>query len=197
MMGSEKEINIMDEEESVGLRGIIYQLIRKMNHFVLCGGLYIKVILLRMFEPITGGHIIHQIPKMLMISMVGQNISASKIIKLEMVNRTWKFYIKEIVYHGGFHFTSHVITNDGRVWFHDDQLGANCQYEIRLSDFTEIELNTCNERQMSLVIYAQNWQEGTCVCHVPAVALSSKSSGCPFWWLSSTRSMHQENQKKT
>ena len=25
-MGSEKEINIMDEEESVGLRGIIYQL---------------------------------------------------------------------------------------------------------------------------------------------------------------------------
>jgi hypothetical protein len=26
MMRSEKEINIMDEEESVGLRGIIYQL---------------------------------------------------------------------------------------------------------------------------------------------------------------------------
>jgi hypothetical protein len=38
MIGGEKEINIMDEEESVGLRGIIYQLIRKTNHFVLCGG---------------------------------------------------------------------------------------------------------------------------------------------------------------
>ena len=73
-----------------------------------------------------------------------------------MVNRSRKFYIKGIVYHGGFHFTSHVITNDGRVWYHDGQLGANCQYEKRLSDFSEIELNTCNERQMSLVIYAQN-----------------------------------------
>jgi hypothetical protein len=30
----------------------------------------------------------HQIPKMLMLSVVGQNISASKIIKLEMVNRS-------------------------------------------------------------------------------------------------------------
>jgi len=37
-MRSEKEINSKDEEESVGLRGIIYQLTRKMNHFVLRGG---------------------------------------------------------------------------------------------------------------------------------------------------------------
>jgi len=97
----------------------------------------------------------HRIPKIMMFSVVGQNISASKIIKLKMVNRSRKFYIKGIVYHGGFHFTSHVMTNDGRVWFHDGQLGANCQYEKRLSDFTEIELNPCHERQMSLVIYAQ------------------------------------------
>jgi hypothetical protein len=73
-----------------------------------------------------------------MFSVVGQNISASKITKLEMVNRSQKFYIKGIVYHGGFPFTSRVITNDGRVWFHDGQLGANYQYEKRLSDFTEI-----------------------------------------------------------
>ncbi|KIM81655.1 hypothetical protein PILCRDRAFT_71820, partial [Piloderma croceum F 1598] len=96
------------------------------------------------------------IPKMLMFSVVGQNISASKIIKLKTVNRSRKFYIKGIVYHGGFHFTSRIITTDGGVWFHDGQIGANCQYEKRLSDFSELELNTCNERQMSLVIYAQN-----------------------------------------
>jgi hypothetical protein len=73
-----------------------------------------------------------------MFSVVGQNISASKIIKLEMVNRSRKFYIKGIAYYGGFHFMSCVITNDGRVWFHDGQLGGNCQYKKKLSDFTEI-----------------------------------------------------------
>ena len=71
---------------------------------------------------------------MLIFSVVGQNISASKIIKLEMVDRSREFYIKGIVYHGGFHFTSRVITNDGRVWFHDGQLGANCQYGGRYTE---------------------------------------------------------------
>ena len=93
---------------------------------------------------------------MLLFSVGGLKISASKIIKLRTVNESRKFHIRGIVYHGGFHFTSHIITDDGAVWFHDGQLGANCRYEKRLSDFSEIELNTCNERQMSLVIYAQD-----------------------------------------
>jgi hypothetical protein len=64
---------------------------------------------------------------MLMFSVGGLNIyiSATKIIKLWTVNGSQKVHIRGIAYHRGLHFISHIITDDGEVWFHDGQLGAN------------------------------------------------------------------------
>jgi len=42
----------------------------------------------------------------------------------------YKFELKGIVYFGQNHFTSHIITQGGQVWFHDGMtLGHSMRYE--------------------------------------------------------------------
>ena len=65
-----------------------------------------------------------------------------------------EYHLKGIVYYGAFHFTSQIVTSDSLVWFHDGQLGANCQYENHLNDFDELELRSCGTQKISLVVYA-------------------------------------------
>jgi hypothetical protein len=60
------------------------------------------------------------------------------------------------VYHGGFHFVSHIVREDGTVWFHDGQMGRECIYEKLLEEFSNIDLKFCGGRRASLVIYAQD-----------------------------------------
>jgi hypothetical protein len=70
-------------------------------------------------------------------------IFAAKCIKIRTDSGPKRLHLKGLVYHGAFHFTCCIVTNDGSVWFHDGQLGSNCQYEKNLNDFDEIELHTC------------------------------------------------------
>jgi len=91
-----------------------------------------------------------------LFSVGGKKISVSKHIKIRTVSGSKTYQLKGLVYHGAFHFTSHMVTSDGSVWFHDGQLGANCQYEKKLNEFTGMELRRCHNHQMSLVVYAQD-----------------------------------------
>ena len=43
----------------------------------------------------------------------------SHIIKLKVNNTTTLLYLKGIVYYGDNHFTSRIISKDGRIWFKD------------------------------------------------------------------------------
>jgi hypothetical protein len=98
----------------------------------------------------------HQFPKLLIFSVGGYQIEISKFIKVRTNGGTKKFYLKGIVYHGGFHFVSHIVGKDNTVWFHDGQLGRGCIYEKILKEFSSSDLHMCRECIASLAIYTQN-----------------------------------------
>jgi len=97
-----------------------------------------------------------QVPRILLLSAGGSLISVNKSIKIRTPSQSHQFQLKGIVYYGGFHFTSRIIDQNNAVWYHDGQLGPNCQHENKLSDFSETDLNSCHGRQVSLIIYCQD-----------------------------------------
>jgi hypothetical protein len=65
-----------------------------------------------------------------------------------------------------------MVTN-GSVWFHDGQLGTNCQYEKKFNEFTVMELHRCHNQKMSNVTSGIcSRVSGTHSCHAAAMALS-------------------------
>ena len=53
-------------------------------------------------------------------------------------NEEFKYELRGIVYYGNSHFTSHVVTNNGMIWFHDGI--ATCQsllYEGTIQNFAD------------------------------------------------------------
>lgn len=59
-----------------------------------------------------------------------------------------------IVYHGDFHFTSQIMTADGKVWCYDGMArqGA-CKYEGLLENMEDSVLHKMNGKTMSIVVY--------------------------------------------
>jgi hypothetical protein len=66
-------------------------------------------------------------------------------------------WLKGIIYHGNFHFISHIITNDGKIWLHDGmKTGRNAVMEGKMRNITSSYLIRCNSKFVALAIYAQN-----------------------------------------
>ena len=95
------------------------------------------------------------IPKILVFSVQDADITISKKISFKDGDERVTFSLKGIVYFGDFHYTSRVCSGNS-VWFHDGMTtGKECAYEKKLSDFTDFELTTCQNKIVSQVIYAQ------------------------------------------
>jgi len=109
-----------------------------------------------MSEAFAECNILSSSPKVLLLSAGGSLISVNKSLRIRTPNQSHRFQLKGVVYHGGFHFMCRIITENNDVWYHDGQLGPNCRYENKLSDFSETDLNSCGGRQVSLIIYSQD-----------------------------------------
>jgi hypothetical protein len=95
------------------------------------------------------------IPKVLVFAINHPSVGVSKKICFREGDNNVVFGLKGIIYTGDFHFTARVCT-DGVVWFHDGMVtGRNCKYEGKLSAFSDSDLSKCNEKTLSLVVYAQ------------------------------------------
>jgi hypothetical protein len=95
------------------------------------------------------------IPPILVFSVADSSVSVSKKISIREGDSMKIFYLKGIVYFGDFHYTARVLTKRA-VWFHDGIVtGRRCKYEKKLSEFTDVELSTCQGKVLSLVFYAQ------------------------------------------
>ena len=96
------------------------------------------------------------IPKVLVFSISEPSIGVSKKISFHGGDSLVVFSLKGVVYHSDFHSTAHICTN-GFVWFHDGMVsGWECTCEKRLTEFTGLELSTCNGKSATLVLYARN-----------------------------------------
>ena len=95
-------------------------------------------------------------PKVLVFSISQGSIEVSKKLSFRDGDSLVVFGLKGVVYHGDFHYTARVCT-DGSVWFHDGMVsGRECTYEKKLTEFTGLELSTCEAKSATLVLYAQN-----------------------------------------
>ena len=99
----------------------------------------------------------HTAPKILIFEYPDMNIRTSPTVTVTTTdgNRV-VLNLRGIVYCGGFHFTSRIITKDKEVWYHDGRVtGQTCTYEGLLDFMTDIGLRHCQSRNLVLAIYAQ------------------------------------------
>ena len=93
----------------------------------------------------------HVKPTIIAFTMVGDKMTVSDKIQLKDIT----YDLKGIVYLGGFHFTSRIITSDNNVWFHDGiETGRSCHKVGKLNDFNGSSLLDCAGRKARLIIYA-------------------------------------------
>ena len=73
-------------------------------------------------------------PNVSIFEINSRNIKLSKTLKFEQEGETVVLNVKGSIYHGDFHFTSHIIGTDGIVWYHDDMsTGSSCENERDLT----------------------------------------------------------------
>lgn len=77
-------------------------------------------------------------------------------MKVHIEGSSVVFTLRGIIYFGGYHFTSRIMTSDGQIWFHDGILtGDRSQAIGKTSDFTNSELLECNGKDAIIALYAQ------------------------------------------
>ena len=98
-----------------------------------------------------------ELPKMMAFSIEDSEVHINKKLKVRVQQEHIYFYLRGIVYLGGFHFTARLMPNEHSVWFHDGQTSAReCDYIGDLNLFHGNDLSTCDGKQAVLAIYTQN-----------------------------------------
>ena len=102
-------------------------------------------------SPMATYRIYDQPPSLLVFSLNTTRVSISKTIHIKGSNGKFTvLQLRGIIYSGGFHFTSHIMTPGKEVWYHDGIVTRrNCIKKGHLTDFTEYSLKTCVEKNSS------------------------------------------------
>ena len=95
-------------------------------------------------------------PAMLIIEYPESNIKTSHKIRFNTDTGPVYLYLRGIVYHGSFHFTSCIVSVDGSTWYHDGrETGSICHPDSSLSAITDQGMRKCRRRNLVLAVYAQ------------------------------------------
>src|SRR5258705_4978722 len=95
-------------------------------------------------------------PSMLVFEINTRNIKVSKTLKFEQEGRTVVLDVRGLIYHGDFHFTSHIIGTDGIVWYHDGiTTRSNCANDGDFDKFSSNDLLNYRGKKLILVVYAR------------------------------------------
>lgn len=97
-------------------------------------------------------HVHHLAPALLCVELVG---SRNCMIEPQLqFGEFGEYRLIGIVYFGGFHFISRIITTDKNVYLHDGMNGAYATYEGCIGvDFQVEGLGCCEDKTVSLAIY--------------------------------------------
>jgi hypothetical protein len=86
---------------------------------------------------------------MLVFEINTRNIKVSKTLKFEQEGRTVVLDVRGLIYHGDFHFTSHIIGTDGMT------TGSNCENDGDFDKCSSNDLLNCRGKILILVVYAR------------------------------------------
>ena len=63
--------------------------------------------------------------------------------------------LRGIVYHGGYHFTSRIVSAKQDIWYHDGiNTGKICLKDGIVGNLTDNQLRVCRGRDLVLAVYA-------------------------------------------
>src|ERR1700732_2364800 len=95
-------------------------------------------------------------PSVLVFEINSTKIKISKTLKFVQDSETVILEVRGLIYHGDFHFTSHIIGNDNNVWYHDGMTtGSTCKSEGDFDIFSTKKLLKCRGKRLILVVYAR------------------------------------------
>jgi hypothetical protein len=98
-----------------------------------------------------------QPPKFLVMEYPDQDINSSHIIIYNTNGQIGTLRLRGIIYHGSYHFVSRIISNEGKVWYHDGiTTGSRCTSEGNISSISDQKLKDCKKKKLVLAIYAQD-----------------------------------------
>ncbi|EDQ98165.1 uncharacterized protein LACBIDRAFT_309582 [Laccaria bicolor S238N-H82] len=102
-------------------------------------------------SPMATSRMYDQPPSLLVFSLNTSRVSISKTIRIKGSNGKFTVLpLRGIIYSGGFHFTSYIITPGKEVWYHDGMVTKRrCIKKGHLTDFTEDSLKTSVEKNSS------------------------------------------------
>ena len=96
-------------------------------------------------------------PKLLILEYPYTTIKTSHKIKIKVNNTNTLLYLKGIIYYGENHFTSRIISKDGKIWFNDGiTTGGRSIEEGHLSMMSDKNLRKCKGKDLILAVYACN-----------------------------------------
>jgi hypothetical protein len=97
-----------------------------------------------------------EVPQILICEYPLQNIKTSHKITFVTGEKETVLHLRGIVYHGGFHFTSRIISADGDIWFNDGMTTARTSEDDgHLKHTSDSRLKTCRGNNLVLAVYAQ------------------------------------------
>ena len=96
-------------------------------------------------------------PKLLILEYPYTATKTNHKIKIKVNDTTTLLYLKGIVYYGENHFTSRIISKDGKIWFNDGiATGGKSIEEGHLSTMTDKHFRKCKGKDLVLAVYACN-----------------------------------------
>jgi hypothetical protein len=94
----------------------------------------------------------NEVPQILICEYPLTGIKTSHKITFVSGEKETVLHLRCIVYHGGFHFTSRIISADGDIWFNDDMAtGRASEDDGHLKHTSDSRLRTCRGNNLVLV----------------------------------------------
>jgi hypothetical protein len=98
----------------------------------------------------------NDIPHIIVLEYPFKDIETSHTLEFVAEDGAIKILkLRGIIYHGGYHFTSRIISTNHQVWYHDGiTTGSSCTKDGTLANMSD-KLQKCREKNLILAIYAQ------------------------------------------
>jgi hypothetical protein len=98
-----------------------------------------------MMQPIS----FKSVPGVLVFEINSRNIKVSETLKFKQGGETVVLDVRGLIYHGAFHFTSHITGTDGMT------TGDSCENEGDFGNFSSRNLLKCKGKKLILVVYGR------------------------------------------
>jgi len=112
--------------------------------------------------PSCGEQLVHiynyvNIPSILIFEHAHEyDLNIQQHITLTVAKQETNFSLRGMIYFGGYHFTSHVISSEGNVWYNDGMItGRRCIQQGKVETLTNENMRNCQGRHLRYSIYAK------------------------------------------